>query len=308
MAEMIKEIKTRVALRTGDYAYWTTGAGKDIELYKGEVCICTVAVADNQATTAPTVLFKVADANGKKFGDLNWVSGLAADVYAWAKKETPDWTDFPALPLEVVDEGAGKFVTDFTYVDNKLTITRAAVDWTDVQNKPTVYTEAEIKSFAADEINTLIGAADDEGGETIQKIADLVDYVEKNGAEIAQLVTDVGTANTNASNAVSTANNAATTAGNAATVAGEAKTLATEAKEAATNATTGAAASAAAAAESASTASTKAGEAAASASAASASESAARASEVKAGEYETSAHEWANAAESAREAAATSAA
>lgn len=131
-----KEIKTRIALRTGDYAYWTTGAGKDIELYKGEVCICTVATGDNQATNAPTVLFKVANANGQKFADLNWVSGLAADVYAWAKKANPDWTDFPALPLEVVDNGTGKFITDFTYANNKLTIARSDVAWDDVTGKP----------------------------------------------------------------------------------------------------------------------------------------------------------------------------
>jgi hypothetical protein len=83
--EIFKTINTRIALRTGDYDYWTKGAGKDIELRKGEVCVCTVAVTDNEATTAPTVLFKVADANGKKFTDLKWVSGLAADVYSWGK-------------------------------------------------------------------------------------------------------------------------------------------------------------------------------------------------------------------------------
>ena len=81
-----KTINTRIALRTGDFAYWTTGAGKDIELIKGEVCVCTVAVADNQATTAPTVLFKVCDTTGKKFADLKWTSALAADVYEWAKE------------------------------------------------------------------------------------------------------------------------------------------------------------------------------------------------------------------------------
>ena len=84
--ENFKEIKTRIALRTGDFAYWTTGAGKDIELIKGEVCVCTVAAADGQATTAPTVLFKVCDATGKKFANLNWTSALAADVYGWAKE------------------------------------------------------------------------------------------------------------------------------------------------------------------------------------------------------------------------------
>lgn len=145
MAEQIfKELKTRIALRTGDYAYWTTGAGKDIELYKGEVCICTVATADNQATNAPTVLFKVANANGQKFADLNWISGLAADVYSWAKKENPDWTDFPALPLEVVDNGTGKFVTDFTYADNKLTITRSNVAWADIQSKPNLVSSVKV--------------------------------------------------------------------------------------------------------------------------------------------------------------------
>jgi hypothetical protein len=107
-----KEIKTRIALRTGDYAYWTTGAGKDIELYKGEVCICTIAQADNQATNAPTVLFKVANANGQKFADLNWVSGLAADVYEWAKKN------------EVKVVGEGNAVTDAYIKDGYLELNK----------------------------------------------------------------------------------------------------------------------------------------------------------------------------------------
>lgn len=99
-----------------------------------------------------------------------------------------------------------------------------------------------VKSVAATEINRLIGAADDEGGETIQNIANLVDYVEKNGGQITQLVTDVSTANTNASNAVSTANTAAADAAQAKTDAAQAKAdaatavaTANEAKESATN-------------------------------------------------------------------------
>ena len=110
-----KTINTRIALRTGDFAYWTTGAGKDIELIKGEVCICTVAVGDNQATTAPTVLFKVCDTTGKKFADLKWTSALAADVYAWAKEAELYHT------TEVVTTTDG----DKTYVGNALT----KVEW-----------------------------------------------------------------------------------------------------------------------------------------------------------------------------------
>lgn len=46
-----------------------------------------------------------------------------------------------------------------------------------------------VRAIAAEEINALIKAADDEGGETIENIANLVDYVEKNAGEIAALVT-----------------------------------------------------------------------------------------------------------------------
>lgn len=162
-----KEIKTRIALRTGDYAYWTTGAGKDIELYKGEVCICTVAQADNQATNAPTVLFKVANANGQKFADLNWVSGLAADVYTWAKKANPDWTDFPALPLTVVDNGTGKFVTDFTYSNNTLTITRSDVALDDISDKAKIALSADLGAVAnlTTTAKTAVGAINEHDAE-----------------------------------------------------------------------------------------------------------------------------------------------
>ena len=104
--EIFKEIKTRIALRTGDYNYWTTGAGKDIELRKGEVCVCTIEAVDNQATNAPTVLFKVADANGKKFADLNWSSALAADVYGWAKNEGGN---------VFTKDGVGNVISDIIY-------------------------------------------------------------------------------------------------------------------------------------------------------------------------------------------------
>lgn len=91
--EIFQEIKTRIALRTGDYAYWTTGAGKDIELLKGEVCVCYLETqpTGQTVTTVPTILFKVCHENGKKFADLDWMSAKAADVYAWAKKSEAEF-------------------------------------------------------------------------------------------------------------------------------------------------------------------------------------------------------------------------
>ena len=124
-----------------------------------------------------------------------------------------------------------------------------------------VPTEANIKSIAADEINRLIKASDDEDDHAIENIANLVDYVEKNAGDIAQLVTDVNTANTNASNAVNTANTASSTASDAVATANEAKQIAenaastaSDAKSAAITAQNSASASAQAAAESASNA------------------------------------------------------
>lgn len=73
--------------------------------------------------------------------------------------------------------------------------------------------DAEVRTLAADEINTIVGGAN--SADTIGNIKDLIDYVNKNGGEITGLKTDVATANTNASNAVTTANNAATTANEA---------------------------------------------------------------------------------------------
>ena len=85
MAEILKEIKTKIALKTLTYTEWE--AIKDTyKPLRGEVCVCEIAVEDGQATNAPTVLFKVGDGE-HVFSGLNWVSAPAADVYAWAKAE-----------------------------------------------------------------------------------------------------------------------------------------------------------------------------------------------------------------------------
>lgn len=317
MAETI--LNTRIQLKYDTLANWNAST---FLLKRGELAIVEVPTAEG--TTLPPVMFKVGTGD-KKFSELDWASAKAADVYSWAK----------ASGLTVEDNGSGKFVTGFTWTDNKLVITRSDVDWSDIQNKPLASATADglmssadkakldgmnlttgagvkaevassldaagvaqvkaikvdnatnadeathatnagtadkvahtltiddktfdgstnvditatVKSLAATEIGRLIDVAGDD--ETLTNIGALVDYVENNAGEIAQLVTDVGTANTNASNAVSTANTAKSTAEDAASVAGEAKSLAEDAMDAASGAQTGAAASAAAAAESA---------------------------------------------------------
>lgn len=98
MAEQF--LKTKIALRINDYAYWSKiegvaeptnkvpgeGTNGFYVPYHGEVCFCEIPEGNATATTAPTVLFKVGNGTDY-FKDLKWASGLAADVYPWAKRD-----------------------------------------------------------------------------------------------------------------------------------------------------------------------------------------------------------------------------
>lgn len=85
------ELQTRLALKYDTYANWTNtataGQGGNLVLLKGEIGLCEVPSGNAEATTAPTVLFKVGNGTSA-FKDLKWASALAADVHAWAKAET----------------------------------------------------------------------------------------------------------------------------------------------------------------------------------------------------------------------------
>ena len=84
----IKELQTRIALKYDSYKNWSES---DLVLLPGELGICTIGdtaeTGKGEATTNPTVLFKVGDGTTKA-KNLKWASALAADVYDWAKSET----------------------------------------------------------------------------------------------------------------------------------------------------------------------------------------------------------------------------
>lgn len=86
MAE--KLLNTRIALRIDTFENWAktddASKGANLVLKRGEIGLCEIPAQNPEAQTAPTVLFKVGNGT-KKFGELNWASALAADVYSWAK-------------------------------------------------------------------------------------------------------------------------------------------------------------------------------------------------------------------------------
>lgn len=107
---------TRIKLKYDTLANWTTNKAK--VLLQGEVGLCYVpAVTNGTTTTAPTVLFKVGDGT-TTWENLPWGSGLAADVYDWAKaaaKPSYDYSEIKNTPTMTVDTNTTyKLVQDST--------------------------------------------------------------------------------------------------------------------------------------------------------------------------------------------------
>lgn len=86
MAVENKRLNTRILLKYDTYTNWTS---KNPVLLAGEVAIATIDTGDTQkvnSVTPPQVLIKVGDGN-TAYNTLPFVSGLAADVYSWAKAD-----------------------------------------------------------------------------------------------------------------------------------------------------------------------------------------------------------------------------
>lgn len=93
MAE--KKLTTRLKLKYDTLENWNkvdaADKGGNLVLLAGEVGICSIPVTDPQGKVMqevpPAALIKVGD-GATAFKDLPWLSAKAADVYAWAKKDS----------------------------------------------------------------------------------------------------------------------------------------------------------------------------------------------------------------------------
>lgn len=111
MAE--KVLQTKIALLYKSYAEWNNIQSTYIPL-KGEVCFCEVPASTGAVASEPAILFKVG--NGvDTFAALPWASAKAADVYAWAKKENLEWTDFTDNLKEAIKKYVGGEEVDTQY-------------------------------------------------------------------------------------------------------------------------------------------------------------------------------------------------
>lgn len=81
-----KVFNTRLQLKYAPYSEWSADANQ-FKLLAGEIAVVNVPAEAGAVANEPAILFKVGDGNST-FNQLPWASGLAADVYAWAKADT----------------------------------------------------------------------------------------------------------------------------------------------------------------------------------------------------------------------------
>ena len=126
MAE--KTLNTRFQLPYDTYTNWST---KNPKLKKGEMVQVEVPAPKDAIIQAPSVLIKVGDGI-HNFNDLAWTSGLAADIYDWAKAATK-----PSYKTSELTNDSG-FLTQHQSLDNYATIEYVN------SNAPTAITNAKI--------------------------------------------------------------------------------------------------------------------------------------------------------------------
>ena len=107
MAE--KTLNTRILLKYDTLARWSNST---LVLKKGEIAIATIPTADPANKHLPPVMFKVGDGT-KTFAQLDWASGLAADVYTWAKAAVRPTYKYGDTDLTGFGTAAAKNVGDF---------------------------------------------------------------------------------------------------------------------------------------------------------------------------------------------------
>ena len=148
MATESNRLNTRILLKYDTYANWTAN---NPVLLAGEVAIATIEESGNLQTvnpngvSTPQVLIKVGNGTSN-YNDLKFVSGLAADVYSWAKaSKKPTYAASEISGLSDYIATAGDTNTEYKLVTVDAATykyklqTRAYAggkwgEWTDVEN------------------------------------------------------------------------------------------------------------------------------------------------------------------------------
>lgn len=199
-----KIFNTRIRLKYDSFDNWTT---HNPLLLEGEVAVAYLGKLEPEISTSANpkdtnvkhpVMFKVGPGN---FNDLTWASGLAADVYAWAKQDK----------LSVSKNGTGNVVASISWdasanngkggIVYETAAVATAEGLGDLQDALTVltntvnamYTNAQIDEAIAgakQEASNNLAAANEANAAALKEVSDALDaHKQANEASFANVYT-----------------------------------------------------------------------------------------------------------------------
>lgn len=101
-----KTLKTRIQLKYDTYKNWTDNNPTPLS---GELCVVVVPAEAGAVVQEPALLLKVGDGS-TPFNSLNFVGGVAADVYDWAK--AADKPTYKANEITGIDTYISEYVNE----------------------------------------------------------------------------------------------------------------------------------------------------------------------------------------------------
>lgn len=120
-------LSTRITLKYDTLTNWNAS---EFILKKGEVAICSLAAGETEKqSTPPAVLLKVGD-GAHKFSELPWASGLAADVYGWAKAAVKPTYTYTEVGADKAGSAATAETNAKAYTDKKFGEIPAQAEYT----------------------------------------------------------------------------------------------------------------------------------------------------------------------------------
>lgn len=120
-------LSTRITLKYDTLTNWNAS---EFILKKGEVAICSLANSETaEQSTPPAVLLKVGDGD-HKFRELPWASGLAADVYGWAKASTKPTYTASEVGADASGSAAKALADAKAYTDEQIGLIPEAAEYT----------------------------------------------------------------------------------------------------------------------------------------------------------------------------------
>ena len=118
-----KILKTQIQLRYDTWENWSDESVPNqkgnLVLLQGEVGITYVPDNVDPIHNAPTILFKIGNGTSP-FKELNWASGLAADVYPWAKAATKPKYNYTEVGADKSGAASTAESNAKSYTDSKI--------------------------------------------------------------------------------------------------------------------------------------------------------------------------------------------